>query len=603
VTTPLVVLNEQPVSPVVPLTDPPTLSVVGSPWLTIQGEGPLAGTRAVFVRLAGCTLRCLTCFHANTVIRMADMTTKLIAEVCIGDYVLSYSVKRQKFVKRKVTAVMSSQTTAVYRVTTPGPKKTYVTGDHPFLVRGRGWVAAKDLDEGDHVIHLSTSEQMRIRNPMKVPEVVARVVATSRKRGNYDQSPWDRLTEEKKVAYSLASSERMSGDGNPMKDPAVAIKGFLARKDRGTMTTAERFLAKVAKSCGVTFVGGGDLVVSHKVPDFVIDGNKKVIEVWDEGQTDFLGRDHDWMERRRAAFAAEGYEVLFLPLTPYPLNSRVGTRKPERAESRRREIVRVRKLVSEFARNGHIIQSVTRVSRKHDRKAWARLAGDTKSKLTVYNLEVEGTHTYVADGMVVHNCDTDYTTDARDVAVESLAATVNLLMIGADRWGDVAGGDRWKILANRSVVVITGGEPMRQEALVPFVRHLTLDYGLAVQIETNGTLGLEDLPWLSDKLSVVVSPKASYIHPLIREYATAYKFVVTADKIDTARGLPTVVLGRPVKFTFDMLGDTSRRQIYVQPEDAQDDEQNAKNLKAALWVVETFGHRLSVQTHKMIGVP
>jgi len=200
-------------------------------------------------------------------------------------------------------------------------------------------------------------------------------------------------------------------------------------------------------------------------------------------------------------------------------------------------------------------------------------------------------------------CDTDYTTDARDVAVESLAATVNLLMIGADRWGDVAGGDRWKILANRSVVVITGGEPMRQEALVPFVRHLTLDYGLAVQIETNGTLGLEDLPWLSDKLSVVVSPKASYIHPLIREYATAYKFVVTADKIDTARGLPTVVLGRPVKFTFDMLGDTSRRQIYVQPEDAQDDEQNAKNLKAALWVVETFGHRLSVQTHKMIGVP
>ena len=194
-------------------------------------------------------------------------------------------------------------------------------------------------------------------------------------------------------------------------------------------------------------------------------------------------------------------------------------------------------------------------------------------------------------------CDTDYTSDARDVAVESLAVTVNDAMLGERKWSGDTG------VASRSVVVITGGEPMRQEALVPFVRHLILDYGLTVQIETNGTLGLEDLPWLSDRLSVVVSPKASYIHPLIREYAVAYKFVVTADKIDTVRGLPTAVLGRPVNFTFDMLGDISRRQIYIQPEDVQDDEQNAKNLKAALWVVETFGYRLSVQTHKMIGVP
>ena len=200
-------------------------------------------------------------------------------------------------------------------------------------------------------------------------------------------------------------------------------------------------------------------------------------------------------------------------------------------------------------------------------------------------------------------CDTDYTSDAKDTDIEYLGAQVYDAMIGEGKWYDAIGSDGRKVLANRSVVVITGGEPMRQEALVPFVRHLILDYGLSVQIETNGTLGLEDLPWMSDRLSVVVSPKSSYIHPLIREYATAYKFVVTADKIDTVRGLPTAVLGRPVNFTFDMLGDISRRQIYIQPEDVQDDEQNAKNLKAALWVVETFGYRLSVQTHKMIGVP
>jgi 7-carboxy-7-deazaguanine synthase len=46
-----------------------SLELVGTPWLTIQGEGPFAGRPAVFVRLAGCNLTCPGCDTLYTVNR------------------------------------------------------------------------------------------------------------------------------------------------------------------------------------------------------------------------------------------------------------------------------------------------------------------------------------------------------------------------------------------------------------------------------------------------------------------------------------------------------------------------------------------------------
>lgn len=54
----MIPLNLQPLEGIT--SDPDNLEVVNV-WETLQGEGPLVGTPAVFVRLAGCTLTCNKC--------------------------------------------------------------------------------------------------------------------------------------------------------------------------------------------------------------------------------------------------------------------------------------------------------------------------------------------------------------------------------------------------------------------------------------------------------------------------------------------------------------------------------------------------------------
>lgn len=78
------IINTQPVEKWV--HDPVgTLDVVGLPWLTIQGEGPHSGLPAVFVRLAGCNLKCELCDTIYTTGRehrlpavLAQMASKLL---------------------------------------------------------------------------------------------------------------------------------------------------------------------------------------------------------------------------------------------------------------------------------------------------------------------------------------------------------------------------------------------------------------------------------------------------------------------------------------------------------------------------------------------
>lgn len=182
-------------------------------------------------------------------------------------------------------------------------------------------------------------------------------------------------------------------------------------------------------------------------------------------------------------------------------------------------------------------------------------------------------------------CDTDYTSNRRLYTISQLLAW----MIESEPKG-----------RRPQLVVITGGEPFRQN-LAPFVEAAWQRYEV-IQIETNGTLAPAVFPYDSPHISIVCSPKTNKIHDRIKEYVMAYKYIIEHDHVDVVDGLPTSVLGDPVRpFRPPQLMVQTGR-VFVQPADVKDTMETSLNMKAAVQSCLQHGHRLSLQLHKICGL-
>lgn len=153
-------------------------------------------------------------------------------------------------------------------------------------------------------------------------------------------------------------------------------------------------------------------------------------------------------------------------------------------------------------------------------------------------------------------------------------------------------------LPSRRLVVITGGEPFRQDFRQ--FADLMMEQSKQVQIETNGTLYL-DLGEMDGQLLVICSPKTPKIHEKMWKQISALKYVVEDGKIDDD-GLPLSSVGpqygRPARPPEWWSGT-----IYVQPLDHQDPEKNARNTQAAVESCMAHNYRLCLQTQKAALLP
>lgn len=183
----------------------------------------------------------------------------------------------------------------------------------------------------------------------------------------------------------------------------------------------------------------------------------------------------------------------------------------------------------------------------------------------------------------------------------------------------------------RDFVVLTGGEPLRQN-IIPLVKDLLSNGVKLVQIETAGTLwvtGMEELLYACS-VEMVVSPKTPGLSPRVTQWARHYKYIIEAGRTSPDDGLPQYgtqqantslkqKLFRPtieyVMSHFISLG-LPAPTIWVSPCDMHDADPEDSNAGAAMFGVQTqaniaeavrvalkYGYRLSLQTHKIVNLP
>lgn len=171
--------------------------------------------------------------------------------------------------------------------------------------------------------------------------------------------------------------------------------------------------------------------------------------------------------------------------------------------------------------------------------------------------------------LACHFCDTEFE-DFSTMSISSIREEVKRLQKG-------------------ELVVITGGEPFRQP--IEKLCAAFIEDGYKVQIETNGTL----YRTIDERVDIICSPKntGSGYHKVRADLLpriTAFKFLVSATDP-----------------RYNHVADVGQKLIpipvYVQPMDEYDPEKNKQNNTYALQIASENGYRISLQLHKIMGIP
>ncbi len=375
------------------------------------------GTHVFTVGTISCNWHC---HPAGTQITLADGSSKSVESLAKGDALWSYDVTDDDMTKSKprpniVTEIRTRRaelwalwwggTKATQKT---GSRKTLITGDHPVLTRG-GWKEVANLKPGDYILRVwpqigkNRKEAQRAGEfeCKKCGKIIGGIEAWAAHRNSC-------YAEQQVMPESQRAIVReMMKTRNPMRDPVAAEKQkatvrmrLLTDPNYGLHKNIERFrkslhkhpskaqliLYEVLDELGVKyepeFILKPDKLLPNSQSRYILDAALPDLKLDFEVDGWWHYNDERIMKRdivRDATLKLNGWHVVRIP----------GSSIYNHADD-------IKHLISAHLKNLEMVND----------KHWVRVLDVRRigQTTTVYGFECIPSHTYVADGILVHNC-------------------------------------------------------------------------------------------------------------------------------------------------------------------------------------------------------
>ncbi len=284
-----------------------------------------------------------------------------------------------------------------------GKRKTDNTADTTIIcTKNHVWwaadnrpIEAKDLKTGMELLHMTESELRSLRNVGKqtwMRELASETMRKTNAEGKIDRTKMPQHQkgyQAKNLAARKLNSSKASkkfwSDPNYVKKWQKGMEG--ASNIRPT-SIEQDFINLFSKNdVDARYVGNGNFWVntpegSHLNPDFKVNGQRKVIEVYTRSLPGFMmnRESPDWIIKRKQQFAKANFDCMFIEKS---------------------ELSQCMSEVQRFIHNGIKITSVSPIADKRQLRGLER-EGDM---VKVYDIQLhEGANIYFVDRVMSHNC-------------------------------------------------------------------------------------------------------------------------------------------------------------------------------------------------------